>query len=661
MSLVLSRLKTRLISRGGWTTGRGDVVEWLKVGGSGSHLLPFHPCPFATGPAPPLSLFLPLLVVQWSFLVGFMPKEGLVLHALVYDDGSSGKRGTYLLPLTPFSLPAPPSLPVEFLGGIHTKRRPGAALAYNDSSSGRRGIAYRLSVCEMVVPYGDPHERHFTPLTLLPSSIFLSLSPFHSLPYSPQMPAFSFPCSLREKQGREDGLGKNAHCLKKVRAVRRGGGVAVCGFAGGVAGWGWWWGGSCRVAVEMLVGDAGGGYDCLDFIRYFDTHMSNFIGGVETIEKGLSHTPPPYPHQGCNCLGFIRYLDAHMRNLLGGACDCLGFIRYFDAHMSNFLGGVETIENAVCMHEEEYGMLWKHVDWCSRHAEVRRSRRLVLSFLCTIGNYDYGFFWYLYQVGRQDRGSNQADGDLISGSVEGGRGEEVRHVAGTVAVRSHPPLSFLHSPHSSHSPQSPTLSTALSFLLPPPLPPLLSLHSSTPQDGKIEAQVKLTGILSVGTLREGEERRYGTLLAPGLYAPIHQHFFVARMDMAVDCRPGEAANQHFFVARMGMAVDCHPGEQANQQVVELFLAAAHLPLPTSPCPPPPAHPPLPTFPCPPPPAHLPLPTSPCPPPPAHLPLPTPPCPPPPAHLPLPTSPCPPPPAYLPLPTSPCPPPPACGM
>ena len=33
------------------------------------------------------------------------------------------------------------------------------------------------------------------------------------------------------------------------------------------------------------------------------------------------------------------------------------------------------------------------------------------------------------------------------------------------------------------------------------------------------------------------------MIAPGLYAPVHQHFFVARMDMSVDSKPGEALNQ----------------------------------------------------------------------------------------------------------------------
>lgn len=59
----------------------------------------------------------------------------------------------------------------------------------------------------------------------------------------------------------------------------------------------------------------------------------------------------------------------------------------------------------------------------------------------------------------------------------------------------------------------------------------------------MEAEVKLTGILSLGALKAGENRRHGTVIAPGLYAPVHQHFFVARLDMAVDCKPGEGLNQ----------------------------------------------------------------------------------------------------------------------
>ena len=51
------------------------------------------------------------------------------------------------------------------------------------------------------------------------------------------------------------------------------------------------------------------------------------------------------------------------------------------------------------MHEEDYGVLWRHMNMRTNQTEVRRSRRLVVSSFSTIGNYDYGIFWYLYQDG----------------------------------------------------------------------------------------------------------------------------------------------------------------------------------------------------------------------------------------------------------------------
>lgn len=59
------------------------------------------------------------------------------------------------------------------------------SVAYVDGSRGRRPIAHRLSFVEMVVPYGDPNEPHY------------------------RKNAFD---------AGEDGLGKNAHSLKKVCA-----------------------------------------------------------------------------------------------------------------------------------------------------------------------------------------------------------------------------------------------------------------------------------------------------------------------------------------------------------------------------------------------------------------------------------------------------------
>lgn len=53
-------------------------------------------------------------------------------------------------------------------------------------------------------------------------------------------------------------------------------------------------------------------------------------------------------------------------------------------------GNPVTLKNAVCLHEEDHGILWKHLEYRNNHAEVRRSRRLVLSFVCTVVNYVRG-------------------------------------------------------------------------------------------------------------------------------------------------------------------------------------------------------------------------------------------------------------------------------
>ena len=159
---------------------------------------------------------------------------------------------------------------------------------------------------------------------------------------------------------------------------------------------------------------------------------------------------PGYNHYHKNAFDCGEYGIGMLANALELGCDCLGEIRYFDAYMAGSRGDVIKMPNVVCMHEEDYGILWKHVDWRTNHTEVRRSRRLVVSFIATVGNYEYGFFWYFYQ------------------------------------------------------------------------------------DGTIQYEIKLTGIMHTAALPPGETRKYGTLVAPGLYAPNHEHSFNVRMDMMVD-------------------------------------------------------------------------------------------------------------------------------
>ena len=108
-----------------------------------------------------------------------------------------------------------------------------------------------------------------------------------------------------------------------------------------------------------------------------------------------------------------------LANSLELGCDCLGLIRYFDAVVCNSRGEAVRIANAVCLHEEDVGLLWKHYDFRTGQTEVRRSRRLVVSFIASIGNYDYGFYWHLYQDGTIEA-EVKATGIVNTAAVEPG-------------------------------------------------------------------------------------------------------------------------------------------------------------------------------------------------------------------------------------------------
>jgi len=144
-----------------------------------------------------------------------------------------------------------------------------------------------------------------------------------------------------------------------------------------------------------------------------------------------------------------------MTTSLERGCDCLGEITYLDAVVHDSAGEPRRIPHAICIHEEDNGVLWKHVDH-EFGAEVRRARRLVVSFHVTVANYEYLVYWRLYQ------------------------------------------------------------------------------------DGNIECEVRATGIMVTSSFPPGHEPLaghqppYGTLVDNRTYAPFHQHFIVARLDLDVD-------------------------------------------------------------------------------------------------------------------------------
>jgi primary-amine oxidase len=114
-----------------------------------------------------------------------------------------------------------------------------------------------------------------------------------------------------------------------------------------------------------------------------------------------------------------EYLVGQTANSLELGCDCLGEIAYLDATVTDDTGRPRAIKNAICVHEEDFGILWKHTDIFNGSAQTRRQRRLVVSYFATVGNYDYGFYWYFYLDGTIEC-EIKATGVLFTSAYPGG-------------------------------------------------------------------------------------------------------------------------------------------------------------------------------------------------------------------------------------------------
>ena len=131
-------------------------------------------------------------------------------------------------------------------------------------------------------------------------------------------------------------------------------------------------------------------------IRYDGRKVANRVSLVEMV---VPYGTPAAGHARKNVFDIGEYGLGKLANSLKLGCDCLGHIAYLDAHLNTMGGEVFTIENAICIHEEDAGVLWKHWDFRTDRAEIRRGRRLVVSCICTVGNYEYASYWYFRQDG----------------------------------------------------------------------------------------------------------------------------------------------------------------------------------------------------------------------------------------------------------------------
>jgi primary-amine oxidase len=120
------------------------------------------------------------------------------------------------------------------------------------------------------------------------------------------------------------------------------------------------------------------------------------------VEMAVPYGDPNPPYQRKCAFDVGDYGLGFCANSLELGCDCLGHIHYFDTVMNDIKGNPKTLKKAICMHEEDDGLLWKHVEFRNGHNEARRSRELVISSIATVVNYEYLFYWRLKLDGSID-------------------------------------------------------------------------------------------------------------------------------------------------------------------------------------------------------------------------------------------------------------------
>ena len=122
------------------------------------------------------------------------------------------------------------------------------------------------------------------------------------------------------------------------------------------------------------------------------------VARASIAEMVVPYGVPEGGHFRKNVFDIGEYGLGKLTNSLKLGCDCLGHIAYLDAELNTMEGGIFKIEKAICIHEEDNGILWKHWDFRTERTEVRRGRKLVISSICTVGNYEYAFYLSLIHI-----------------------------------------------------------------------------------------------------------------------------------------------------------------------------------------------------------------------------------------------------------------------
>ncbi|QLG72692.1 hypothetical protein HG535_0D04000 [Zygotorulaspora mrakii] len=107
---------------------------------------------------------------------------------------------------------------------------------------------------------------------------------------------------------------------------------------------------------------------------------------VEMTVPYLDSRPPFHRKQAFD-LGDCGF--GNTANSLALGCHCLGVIKYLDTRRSDMEGNPVLIPSTICMHEQDYGLLFLHKNYRTDNSVVTRRREFVIQTIATVANYEY--------------------------------------------------------------------------------------------------------------------------------------------------------------------------------------------------------------------------------------------------------------------------------
>ncbi|CRK24828.1 hypothetical protein BN1708_003945 [Verticillium longisporum] len=137
----------------------------------------------------------------------------------------------------------------------------------------------------------------------------------------------------------------------------------------------------------------------INFFDKFEGKNRPLFYRLSLAELVVPYGNPDHPHHRKHAFDIGEYGAGNMTNSLALGCDCKGAIHYMDAHLPTQADGVRSIKNAICIHEEDAGILFKHTDFRDDSTIVTRGRKLLISHIFTAANYEYCIYWVFHQDG----------------------------------------------------------------------------------------------------------------------------------------------------------------------------------------------------------------------------------------------------------------------